>query len=103
MAWVAMDRAVRTIQEFGLEGPLERWIAVRRRIHDEVCRSAFDQDLGSFVQSYGSKQLDASLLFSSARWISGTDGPPGQGHSRGNRASPDARRACSTLRNEERG
>ncbi|MFU0505314.1 glycoside hydrolase family 15 protein [Pseudaminobacter sp. NGMCC 1.201702] len=62
MAWVAMDRAVRTIQEFGLEGPLERWIAVRRRIHDEVCRSAFDPELGSFVQSYGSKQLDASLL-----------------------------------------
>src|SRR6202040_3250632 len=42
--------------------PVERWRAVRQEIHDDVCQSGFDSDLGSFVQSYGSKVLDASLL-----------------------------------------
>jgi GH15 family glucan-1,4-alpha-glucosidase len=62
MAWVGVDRAVRTIQDFGEEGPLERWIRLRADIHDEVCRFGFSNELKSFVQSYGSKQLDASLL-----------------------------------------
>ncbi|MBV9302024.1 MAG: glycoside hydrolase family 15 protein [Acidobacteriaceae bacterium] len=62
MAWVAVDRAVRTMQEFGEEGPLERWIRLRADIHDEVCRFGFSQDIGSFVQYFGGKDLDASLL-----------------------------------------
>jgi GH15 family glucan-1,4-alpha-glucosidase len=62
MAWVAVDRAVRLIQEFGDEGPLERWIRLRGDIHDEICRLGFSRDLNSFVQYYGSKELDASLL-----------------------------------------
>jgi len=62
MAWVAVDRAVRSIQEFSLEGPLDEWTDLRTTIHDEVCREGFDRDLGSFVQSFGSKELDASLL-----------------------------------------
>ncbi|MFL6351307.1 MAG: glycoside hydrolase family 15 protein [Bryobacteraceae bacterium] len=62
MAWVAVDRAVRTMQEFGDEGPLERWIRLRADIHDEVCRFGFSQELGSFVQYFGGKELDASLL-----------------------------------------
>ncbi len=62
MAWVGVDRAIRTIQEFGEEGPLERWIRLRAEIHDEVCRFGFSLELNSFVQYYGSKQLDASLL-----------------------------------------
>lgn len=62
MAWVAFDRAVRTIEEFGEEGPVERWRKVRSEIHDEVCRLAFSKDLNSFVQYFGSKDLDASLL-----------------------------------------
>lgn len=62
MAWVALDRAIRGIEEFGLSGPLKRWRALRSRIHEEVCRQGFDPDLGSFVQSYGSRHLDASLL-----------------------------------------
>jgi GH15 family glucan-1,4-alpha-glucosidase len=62
MAWVAVDRAVRTMQEFGEKGPLERWIRLRADIHDEVCRFGFSQELGSFVQYFGSKELDASLL-----------------------------------------
>ncbi|MGA8401155.1 MAG: glycoside hydrolase family 15 protein [Stellaceae bacterium] len=62
MAWVAFDRAVRSAEEFGLEAPLDRWRAVRDRIHDEVCDRGFDANLNSFVQSYGSTALDASLL-----------------------------------------
>ncbi len=62
MAWVAVDRAVRTMQEFNEEGPLERWVRLRADIHDEVCRFGFSQELGSFVQYFGGKELDASLL-----------------------------------------
>ncbi|MGH7117590.1 MAG: glycoside hydrolase family 15 protein [Acetobacteraceae bacterium] len=62
MAWVAFDRSIRAAREFGLAGPIERWRAVRSEIHDEVCRSAFNSELGAFVQSYGSGALDASVL-----------------------------------------
>ncbi|HEY0779660.1 MAG TPA: glycoside hydrolase family 15 protein [Gemmatirosa sp.] len=62
MAWVAFDRMVRAVERYGLEGPVDRWRAVRTRIHDEVCARAFDPALGSFVQAYDSKQLDASTL-----------------------------------------
>ncbi|MBV9267919.1 MAG: glycoside hydrolase family 15 protein [Acidobacteriaceae bacterium] len=62
MAWVAVDRAVRTMQEFHEEGPLDRWIKLRSEIHDEVCRLGFSRDLNSFVQYFGSKELDASVL-----------------------------------------
>jgi len=62
MAWVAVDRAVKTVERYHTSGPLERWRALRKQIHDEVCREAFDRDLNAFVQFYGSKQLDASLL-----------------------------------------
>ena len=62
MAWVAFDRAIKSAKEFGLEGPVGRWRAVAAQIHDQVCRRGFDPELGSFMQSYGSKQLDASLL-----------------------------------------
>jgi GH15 family glucan-1,4-alpha-glucosidase len=62
MAWVAFDRAIRSVEEFGLEGPADEWRAIRTEIHDEVCRLGFDAELGSFVQSYGSKEVDASLL-----------------------------------------
>ena len=62
MAWVAFDRAVRSVEEFGLEGPVERWADLRDRIHAQVCSNGFDAELNSFVQAYGSKALDASLL-----------------------------------------
>ena len=62
MAWVAFDRAIRSAEEFGLEGPLNRWRALRQQIHEEVCRNGYDRDLGSFVQCYGARHLDASLL-----------------------------------------
>lgn len=62
MTWVAFDRGIRAIEDGGLDGPLERWRDIRQRIHDEVCEAGFDREIGSFVQSYGSKDLDASLL-----------------------------------------
>ena len=62
MAWVAFDRAVRSATEFGLEGPIEHWKSVRDAIHAQVCERGFDPAQNSFVQSYGSPALDASLL-----------------------------------------
>jgi len=62
MAWVAFDRAVRSAEEFGLDGPVDRWREIRDAIHRQVCHRGFDAALNSFVQSYGSDSLDASLL-----------------------------------------
>lgn len=62
MAWLALDRAIKSAREFKLNGPVDQWIAVRENIHRQVCRNGFDRELGSFVQAYGSKELDASLL-----------------------------------------
>jgi GH15 family glucan-1,4-alpha-glucosidase len=62
MAWVAFDRAIRMAEEFGLEGPIDRWRGVRARIHDEVCEHGFSRARQSFTQFYGSPEVDASLL-----------------------------------------
>jgi GH15 family glucan-1,4-alpha-glucosidase len=62
MAWVAFDRAIKTIEQFRTEGPIDRWRALRKAIHEEVCRFGFNPRIGAFVQSYGSKHLDASAL-----------------------------------------
>ena len=62
MAWVAMDRAVKSVEEFGLEGEAPKWRRLRTQIHEEVCREGFDPTVNSFVQYYGSKEPDASLL-----------------------------------------
>lgn len=62
MAWVALDRAVKTCRERGLRRDAERWGKVRDQIHRQVCRYGFDRELGAFTQSYGDKHLDASLL-----------------------------------------
>lgn len=62
MAWVAFDRAVKSAEKDKLDAPLEKWRKLRDKIHAEVCKKAYDSELGSFTQSYGSHQLDASLL-----------------------------------------
>jgi GH15 family glucan-1,4-alpha-glucosidase len=62
MAWVAADRVVRVVEELGRTGPVERWRAMRDRIHAEVCDKGFDTERGTFTQSYGSRELDAALL-----------------------------------------
>ncbi|HZQ89684.1 MAG TPA: glycoside hydrolase family 15 protein [Gaiellaceae bacterium] len=62
MAWVAFDRAVRSVEDHGLEGSPEEWRRTRDEIRADVLAHGYDEELGSFVQSYGSKELDASLL-----------------------------------------
>ena len=66
MCWVAFDRAIKDAERFKLEGPIERWRELRERIHTEVCERGYDAERNCFVQSYGSKQLDASLLLIAA-------------------------------------
>ncbi len=62
MAWVAFDRAIKSAETFGLEGPLDEWRKERDTICDEVCERGFDKQRRTFVQAYGSDQLDANLL-----------------------------------------
>ena len=62
MVWVAVDRAIRGAESFNLTAPLERWKALRSRIHEAVCRDGFNEARGSFVQYFGGDTLDASLL-----------------------------------------
>src|SRR5205823_9212776 len=62
MAWVAIDRAIKSAKQFRTDGVIAKWQALRQQIHDEVCEKGFDKQLGAFVQAYGSKLLDASTL-----------------------------------------
>jgi GH15 family glucan-1,4-alpha-glucosidase len=62
MAWVTLDRAVKSVEEFGLEGDAARWGTVRDEIHAEVCSRGYHAERGLFTQSYGAPHLDASLL-----------------------------------------
>jgi GH15 family glucan-1,4-alpha-glucosidase len=62
MTWVAFDRAIKSAETFGLEGPLDDWRKLRDEICAQVCENGFDEKLGTFVQAYGSDQLDANLL-----------------------------------------
>jgi len=63
MCWVAFDRVIKSLEREHPDSELcDRWRRVRREIHDDVCRNGFDAAQNSFVQAYGSRQLDASLL-----------------------------------------
>jgi GH15 family glucan-1,4-alpha-glucosidase len=63
MAWVAVDRAVKTLEEWPeLEGPLEEWRELRHEIFTEVCEKGYNKKVGAFTQYYGCDQLDASVL-----------------------------------------
>jgi GH15 family glucan-1,4-alpha-glucosidase len=62
MAWVAVDRAIKAVEQYGLPGPVQRWRALRARIHAQVCRKGYDATRKTFVQYYGSSEVDASLL-----------------------------------------
>ena len=62
MAWVALDRAIKSVECFQVEGPVERWRQLRDAIHAQVCEQGYNSKLGAFVQSYGSSDLDASAL-----------------------------------------
>jgi GH15 family glucan-1,4-alpha-glucosidase len=62
MAWVAFDRAIKSAQQFKLDGDVAHWKEIRDLIHADVCAKGYDEKRKSFVRSYGSKELDASLL-----------------------------------------
>jgi GH15 family glucan-1,4-alpha-glucosidase len=62
MCWVAFDRAVKTVRRFGFDAPVERWEALRDAVHDEVCTRGYNRTRKAFTQTYGAKNLDASLL-----------------------------------------
>jgi GH15 family glucan-1,4-alpha-glucosidase len=62
MAWVAVDRAVKATEKFGLDGPTDEWRRLRAAIHEDVCRQGYDSNRNAFTQYYGAEQLDASLL-----------------------------------------
>jgi len=62
MAWVAFDRAVKAVERFGVDGPVDRWRRMRDTVRAQICRDGFDAQRNTFVQHYGSTNLDASLL-----------------------------------------
>ena len=62
MAWVAFDRAIKAVENFGLKGPCDRWKAQRQQIREEILAKGFHPTIGAFTQEYGSDRLDASLL-----------------------------------------
>jgi GH15 family glucan-1,4-alpha-glucosidase len=63
MAWVALDRAIKSVEEgYGSDGPLDRWRGLRREVFDDVCTNGWSAKAGAFTQYYGSTELDASLL-----------------------------------------
>lgn len=62
MAWVAFDRAIKDAERFGLEGPVERWKALRDELHAEICDRGFHRKRNAFTQFYGSGEVDAAVL-----------------------------------------
>lgn len=63
MAWLCIDRAVKSIEKHGMTGPAEEWKRLREAIRKDVLEHGYDPDLNAFVQHYGSRKLDASVLF----------------------------------------
>jgi GH15 family glucan-1,4-alpha-glucosidase len=62
MAWVAFDRAIKSATNDKLVAPMKKWKELCTTIHREICEKAYNAELGYFTQSYGSRELDASLL-----------------------------------------
>lgn len=60
--WSAFNCAIRAADALGVNGPVDRWRAMRQAIADDICEKGFDPQLNSFTQFYGSKSVDASLL-----------------------------------------
>lgn len=62
MIWAALDRAVKGVQQFHLEGPVDRWMELREKVRDEIETNGFDAERNTYTQFYGSHEVDASLL-----------------------------------------
>ena len=63
MAWMAVDRSIQDAEKYGLDAPVDDWKKLRDEIHADVCEHGFDAKKNSFVQHYGSDELDAAVLF----------------------------------------
>ena len=103
MAWVAADRAIKLAQSFGLEGPVEKWKALRRQIHDDVCAKAFNAERGAFVQYYGANTLDASVLLMPLVGFLPITDPACERHGGSHRAQPHGPGLRSALRHRKSG
>src|SRR5580704_18127646 len=62
MTWVAFDRAIKTVEQFGAQGPRDHWQKLRAKIAEQIIDQAYDSERNTFVQYYGAQDLDASLL-----------------------------------------
>jgi GH15 family glucan-1,4-alpha-glucosidase len=62
MVWAAFDRAVRAVERFGLDGPVDTWRELREKVRAEIEEHGFDTERGTYVQAYGTTEVDASLL-----------------------------------------
>ncbi len=86
MAWVAVDRAVRTLEEWPeLEGPVEKWRTVRDDIFNEVCEKGYNSEVGAFTQYYGSRPARRQRPHDPARGIPAAERPAGGQHGRSRR------------------
>jgi GH15 family glucan-1,4-alpha-glucosidase len=75
MCWVAFDRALKSCEDFGFSGDTTRWRALRDEIHREICERGYDPRRNTFVQHYGGRALDASLLLIPQTGFLPTDDP----------------------------
>lgn len=62
MAWMAVDRCIKAVERFNLDGPVDRWRTLRDTIHAQVCDRGFNRELNTFTQYYGGTTMDAALL-----------------------------------------
>lgn len=62
MAWMAVDRCIKAVEQFGLDGPVDRWRKLREEIHADVCKKGFNKKMNAFTQYYGGDTMDAALL-----------------------------------------
>ena len=100
MAWVAIDRMVKAVERFGLEGPVERWRGLRATIHEEVCRSGFDHERNTFVQYYGGKDSRCQFADDPAGRLFAGERRARKRHGRCDRARSDDRGLCIALSNK---
>ncbi len=102
MVWAAFDRAVAAVERHGLDGPVERWRALREEVRQEVLTHGYDSERGTFTQHYGTKEVDASLLLIPTVGFLPPDDPRVLGTIRGGGGGPDARGAAAALPHRQR-
>ena len=102
MVWAAFDRAVRAVEEHGLEGPVDEWRELRDEVRDEVMTHGYDAERNTFTQHYDTREVDASLLVLPQVGFVRRRRPADARHDRGGGAGPDARRAAAALPHRDR-